>query len=119
MYGLPSDFDPSRFLGRTLDLVSFSVSTVSLRFDGGISITIESCFAHATGQPIVEAERTSIPVRDSRLMQIPGETVIDAKATSDGTLTLVFTGDHVLAIFDDDPMYEAYNITIGDEEIIV
>lgn len=44
MYGLPSDFDASIFVGRELQQVSFTVNTVHLTFDGDVAITLESSF---------------------------------------------------------------------------
>jgi hypothetical protein len=41
VYGLPKDFDGSMFIGRTVELISFSVNTIHISFDGDVSITIE------------------------------------------------------------------------------
>lgn len=119
MYGFPSGFDASRFVGRTLELVSFSENTVHLSFDETVSITIESCFAHWTQGDVGHSHRRTVPVSDSQLMQMLGASIESAEAASDGTLTLRFTNGHMFACYDDAPMYEAYRMRFGDEEIFV
>jgi hypothetical protein len=118
MYGLPTGFATSRLLGCTLELVSFSENTVHLSFDKDVSITIESCFTHSL-ESDSSGERTRLPVRESRLMELLGKSIASAHASAEGTLTLLFTNGQSLACFDDTPEYEAYRIKLGDEEIIV
>ena len=119
VYGLPQGFDSSRLIGCVLEQVSFSENTVHLSFTNDVSITIESCFVHSTQDDFSDVERSRVPVRDSHLMQLLGESVDSAHASADGTLSLRFTNGHVLACFDDTPGYEAYRIKLGEEEIIV
>lgn len=119
MYGLPAGFDTSRLLGCTLTQVSFSENTVHLSFTNDFSITIESSFSHSKPGRLSDVERSRVPVRESQLMQLLGESVDSAHASADGTLRLGFSNGHVLACFDDTPLYEAYRIKLGDEEIIV
>ena len=119
MYGLPSGFDASRFVGRSLEQISFSANTIHLSFDEAVCITIESSFAHSTREHVSHAERMSVPVSESRLMQLLGESIEFAEGAADGTLILRFTNGQALACFDDTPMYEAYRIRFGDEEIVV
>ncbi len=52
-------------------------------------------------------------------MQLVGESIDSAEASSDGTLTLRFTNGQVLACYDDTSQYEAYRLRFGAEEIIV
>lgn len=119
MYRLPSDFDPARLVGCALEQVSFSQNTVHLAFSGNVSITIESCFQHSTRGAPGNAERTSLPVRESRLMLLLGQLIESAHVSEDGTLTLKFADGQTLSCFDDTPQYEAYKIKFGDEEIVV
>ena len=119
MYGLPSGFDTSRFVGRTLEQVSFSANTVHLTFDEDVSITIESSLAHWTGEDVDHSNRITIPVSESRLMQLVGESISSVDASADGTLTVWFSNGHAIACYDDTPMYEAYRLRFGDEEIVV
>ena len=118
MYGLPPGFDASRFVGRTVEQVSFSENTVHLAFDEDVGITISSSFSHSTGRGVFRSARVmSVPVSDSRLMQLAGASVESAESTDEGTLTLRFTNGHVFECYDDSPMYESYHLTFGDEEI--
>jgi hypothetical protein len=99
--------------------VSFSVNTVHLSFSNDVSITIESCFAHSTHGDLDRSERERPPIRESRLMQLVGESIESAQASSDGTLSLKFTNGQILACYDDTALYEAYRLKLGEEEIIV
>jgi|WetSurMetagenome_2_1015567.scaffolds.fasta_scaffold42537_2 hypothetical protein len=119
MYGLGPWFDSSRLVGCTLEQVSFSQNTVDLSFSNDVSITIESCYVHSTPGDLGDAERTCLPVRESRLMQLLGESIETAYASAEGTLSLKFTNGHGFACFDDTPQYEAYRLKLGGEEIIV
>lgn len=119
MYGLDPGFDASRLIGCALEQVSFSENTVHLSFSDDVSITIESCYLHSTRGDLGGAERTCLPVRESRLMQLLGESIETAHASPEGTLSLGFTNGQSLACFDDTPQYEAYRLKLGEEEIIV
>ena len=119
MYGLDLGFDTSRLVGCTLEQVSFSENTVHLSFSRDVSITIEGCYSHSMRGNPRDAERTCLPVRESRLMQLLGESIETAHASPEGTLSLRFTNGQSLACFDDTPQYEAYRLKLGEEEIIV
>jgi hypothetical protein len=119
MYGLPEGFDASRFVGCTLEQVSFSANTVHLSFDNDISITIEASFTHSMPGDTDRSERSSLPILESRLMQLVGQSIQAAQASSDGTLTLTFGNGQALVCYDDTPQYEAYCLKLGDDEIIV
>jgi len=117
MYGLPTAFDASRFVRLTLEQVSFTINTVHLSFSDDVSITLESSFEHLAkdGKP----RRLAVPVTESQLMQLLGESVESAHASTDGTLSLRFGDGQALTCYDDAPMYEAYRLRFGDEEIVV
>lgn len=117
MYGLPPHFDASVFLGHAVELVSFSANTVYVAFDGGLSITIESSFAHTPGDDASARPRQEVPIRESALMQLIGPQVKSAEGGEDGTLTLRFEDGQQLECFDDLAQYECYHITIGTKEI--
>jgi hypothetical protein len=119
MYGLPPGFDTTRLVGCVLEQVSFSGNTVHLSFSNAVSITIESAFAHAVHGDLVHAPMTRIPVRESRLMELLGESIVSAQGSEEGTLSLIFTNGQALACVDDNPQYEAYRLKLGEEEIIV
>lgn len=119
MYGLPIGLDVSCMVGCTLEQVSFSVNTVHLSFSKDVSITIEACFMHSIPGDAGGSKPTQVPLHESRLMQLAGESIESAQASADGTLSLTFTNGHRLVIYDDTPQYEAYRIRLGGEEIIV
>ena len=120
MYGLPKDFDGSMFIGRTVELVSFSANTIHISFDDHLSITITSSFEHRLGteEPTQDCVQR-VPVEESRLMQLAERSVESVEANTDGTLTLHFNGGHLFRCFDDLPNYECYTITHGKKEIYV
>lgn len=123
MYGLPPGFNALRLIGCKLEQVSFSVNTVHFSFSNDVSndvsVTTESCYTHSAPGDAGNAVLTRVPVRESRLMQLLGESIESAGASTDGTLTLTFTNGHRLVFHDDTPQYEAYRIRIGNDEFIV
>ncbi len=119
MYGLPEDFDGIFFVGRVLEVVSYTANSIALGFDGGVSITIESSFEYRHSIDEGEVERQHVPVASSSLMQLIGQPVEAVEAESGGTLTLRFNGGHVFRCFDDQRGYESYRIAHGNGEIFV
>lgn len=119
MYGLASEFDASRLVGCTLENVSFSVNTVHLSFAKDVAITIEACFMHSIPGEVGGSKPMRVPLRESRLMQLAGESIDSAQATLDGTLSLTFSNGHRLELYDDTPQYEAYRLRLGQDEIVV
>jgi len=119
MYGLPEDFDGSFFVGRLLEVVSYTTNSVFLGFDNGVSITIESSFEYRSAINEAHVERHRVPVRSSSVMQLVGHSVEAVEAEREGTLTLRFKGGHVFRCFDDQPNYESYRIAHGNDEIFV
>ena len=118
MYGLPPDFDASVFIGRELEQVSFSANTVHLTFDDDIAITLETSFLFQ-----VDKTKTAVkqkpPVQSSSIMSLVGRRVCSARSTSEGTLTLQFTGDGTFTCVDDSEEYESYHIWLCGKEVVV
>ncbi len=52
-------------------------------------------------------------------MQLLGASVESASACADGTLSLRFGDGQVITCYDDSPLYEAYRVRFGDEEVVV
>lgn len=119
MYGLPQDFDGLFFVGRELEIVSYTANSVFLGFGNDISITTESTYECRLVGNEECVERQQPPVAFSRLMQLVGRKVASVDAEQEGTLTLHFDGGHVFRCFDDQPGYESYRIAHGAEEIFV
>ena len=118
MYGLPKSFDPSVFRGKTLDQVCFSANSITLSFEGRLSLTILGTFILREGRS-ARSVKQAVPVMTSNLMGLTGKTVQTAQASTDGTLVLRFEGGRSLTLVDDSSTYESYAVRIEDEEIIV
>jgi hypothetical protein len=118
MYKLPKDFDGKFFLGRILENVSFSENTVFFGFGENITITAFSSLQHQISGSNESAVQRA-PLTESKLMLLPGRSVIDVTGDQDGTLTLYFDNGHILRIFDDLPNYESFSISDGKREIYV
>lgn len=84
-----------------------------------IIITIESSFSHFATSSTAKVEITPVPVAESRLMQVIGESVVTATGGRDGQLRLSFSNGHLLVIYDDSKIYESYRIFIDNTEIII
>ena len=119
MYGLPEDFNPTGFIGRTVEIVSFTANTLHLGFDGGYSLTVESSFEHGHEGHGAQTLRFGVPVTDSGLMSLVGRSVVAAKAEKPGTLYLRFADGQAFRCFDDSEEYESYRVNCGRTEIIV
>ncbi len=113
MYGLPKDFDGSFLVGHVLELVCFSQNTMSLHFDGDITITIESAFSYNTDQVV------DVPVQQSNLMELLGSSVSTAQGDENGTLSLVFHNRQTLKVYDTTKQYESFTINYEGNRIIV
>jgi len=119
LYGLPEHFDPTGFIGRSLEIVSFTANTVHLVFDGDYSLTVESSFEHRREGRGKGPVRFGVPVRDPCLVSLIGRPVVSAEVERPGTLYLQFDDGQTLRCFDDSQDYESYKINCGGTEIIV
>jgi hypothetical protein len=119
MYKLPKDFGLGFVVGRTLENVSFSENTVFFGFGDHVSITAFSSLQHEFLAGAAQPNKQCVPLNESRLMQLPGHSVVKASGDDEGTLTLVFDNGHILRVFKDDPHYECYSINDGKKEIYV
>lgn len=119
MYGLPENFDGSFLLGRTLEMICFNANQIYLHFDGQVTITIEGTFSHQRAQSGSNTQVLSIPVSESDLRQLLEHKVSAISADKDGTLSLVFDDGQTLTCYDQLPNYESYQISQGDNVIIV
>jgi len=119
MYGLPEDFDPTGFVGRTVEVVSFTANTVHIDLDGDYSLTVTSSFEHGSEQRGEGAVRASVPVKFSGLMRLIGSPVVAAEVERPGTLLLRFDDGQTFRCFDDMEDYESYMINCDGQEIIV
>jgi Family of unknown function (DUF6188) len=109
-------FDERRIQGATLELICFSANTVSLNFDGDLSITVESSLG--LGYDRVDAANLAlkVPVQHSNLMQIVGAKVAQCELANNGDLVLSFDEGHVLVIRAQ-PHYDSFTIAFGSERL--
>jgi hypothetical protein len=121
VHGVPKDFDPTGFVGRRLELISFTANTVHFVLEGDYSLTAESSLEHDLGQCAggIGPIRYEVPVSESGLMQWIGKLVIAGMVERSGTLLLRFEDGQALRLFDDSESYESYKINCAGSEIIV
>jgi hypothetical protein len=120
MYGLPKDFDGSRLVGRSLWQICFGLGQIQLRFDERVTVLVTSSFVYkdsAIPDPKT-IEIPDLPAVQSMLLQLLHCTIVNASGDQEGTLTLEFDNGHVLQCCDRSH-YEAYEIILGDQHIIV
>ena len=110
MKGLPKTFDTSLFVGRTVDQVSFSVNNVSLYFDADLILTVEGPFEHRPAIGDMATAVHQLPVSESKLMQLAGHHVTEARVEGDGGLSLVFEDGQSFRCIRGPEPYECFRI---------
>src|SRR5262245_8890722 len=113
MHGLPKDFNGSFLVGRFLEIVSYTSTSIYLGFDNEVTLTIESSFEYLASHDDGHVERQQVPVRTSSVMQLIGQFVESVNAGDGRTLALRFAGGSVLRCFDDQTSFESYRIANG------
>jgi hypothetical protein len=115
MYGFPTDFDCKTFIGRNLDMVSYTSTQVHLNFSGGIFVTINGGFSHtAHGN-----ERSlKMPVFYPEFIHLCDKAVIDAYVVDNKNLHIIFENQERICIYDD-PNYESYEINQDGKRMII
>jgi hypothetical protein len=118
MYGIPIDFPKDIFLGKTIEMISFSVNQVTVHFDADISISIESSFSLTSSGE--ECTVQVFPLKSSNLIRIIGQRVEDIKFEDSYKTVLIFlTEGDELRCYDDSTEYESLKINLPDREIII
>jgi hypothetical protein len=118
MYGLPRDTDLGFFKGKLLLQVCTGVNEVILRFDGDISLTIQTDIAHRSGEVLTALYKLSIPATPM-LLRLLHSSVIRTEIKAPGTLILEFSNGEAIEIYDTSSQYESYHITYDNRMIIV
>jgi hypothetical protein len=120
MHQLPADFDPSIFLGKTLELVSFSANTVHFAFADGPAITAMGSFQHTRPD---ETTPTAFEIgrepKDTAVPSLAGRAVASAAVEHGHTLRLVFDDASTLWISGGTEEYEDYTLSLSEREIVV
>jgi hypothetical protein len=118
MYGLPKDFDPQYFVARALKMLCFNANQIYLHFDERVTITLEGKYSLSgeAGDPI---EIRDVPNSESRLFALIEKRVVSAGVEGGSTLVLAFETGAVFRCYDDSSQYESYQLSRGDDVIIV
>ena len=113
MYGIPKNFDPGRFAGRTLESLSVGQHVVALVFSANCTINIEGQIAINSGNAV------EVPASLLQLYPLINKDVSSALATEKGTLTLAFADGTELHIFDSNRNFESYNFSFDGKELFI
>ncbi len=117
MYRLPENIDLSFLLQKELEQICFGLHQVIFNFNGNISISVESKMRCVTETSQVLIDRYSAEA--SLLCSLLGYSIIQTKGQEDGTLSLIFSNNIILNIYDDNLSYESYIIRNESKTIIV
>ncbi len=121
MYGLPEDFDGTKFVGRVLLQVCFGLYQLQLHFDGELSISVQSAVAYKqdrTGD-LKRLSVPEIPASPPPLLKLLEHKIVKAFGDDKGTLTLEFDDGQMLQCLEEGSKYESYDINLGKSLIIV
>ena len=118
MYGLPKNLDLGFLLGKALQQICVGSHEVILKFDDDLEVTVTSeCdYKSKTGQFTRVKE---YPASASMICRLLGFSIVKAEGTEDGTLTLRFSNEDTLIIYDDSKQYESYQINYHEHLIVV
>jgi hypothetical protein len=125
VYGIPADFDPAIFVGKTLDTVCFGPYIVTFNFgsEAQLSLTLEGSYEQV-GPPdegwTDRVERLGdVRLTESRLMQLTNHDVVRAIADDAKSLRFHFSNGQTLRLIDDSDHYESFQIYSGDRLWVV
>ena len=90
-----------------------------MSFDGGNQLSFGGRFCFGAADSIDIAPVSEFPLSESAMMRILEGTVTRAACEEDGTLILNFSNGDLLAVYANDPQYEAYELRIDGSEYIV
>jgi hypothetical protein len=119
MYGFPSSFDTSLFVGKPLEQLCFTENTLTLHFANGPSVVVESAIAVSMLGREPERRVHEIPIKTSSLMELLGRVVSQVRVVDAGTLCLLFDSGLVLEIIENSKQYECYSIRYDGKSVVV
>ena len=131
MYGLKADIDLSFFMGRELTQVAVGSYNVQLHFHGPmpsdlsvaqsvVSLSVQGRLEHSSKGSVKEWDGDeNMPLSAASLLGLIGSSVVSVQGDPDGTLTLGFSNQEVLVLYDDSSHYESYTIRHDDDLFIV
>jgi len=117
VYGFPSDFDPSAFVGRELSSVTYVTNVIVLEFDDlVVSVFAEISYRTSSGG---ESYTESPPAERSNLIALLGRTVIAANLPSSRELNLELERGGLIRLVDGSEPYESFLFKVSGREFIV
>ena len=99
--------------------ISFGLYVSHITFENGNIISFTAPFRFADDKNIYDAAVFEFPLQGTNLVRLLGKAVSEVLCDPDGTLDLEFDNTDRLIIYANDPMYEAYTLTIDGREYVV
>jgi len=119
MYGLPSDFDGSFFIGCRLQMVCFNINQIYLHFSNDVVVTVEGGFLYRKTETEQEYKVVEPPILSSDLMCLLEHKIEKVVWDDVGTIKMIFENGHVFECYDSFSNYESYKIKHADKTIII
>lgn len=117
MYKWPNEINPSSLSGSIVELISFSLNTITLVLSDAFVITIESRLVLVLSG--IEDE-IGIPAGNTKLLHLLGKKIeVSTLAVDQSSLLLEFEDDCQLRIEGNDTEYECFHINANGKEFTV
>lgn len=117
MYKWPADIPLSLFQGKVIEAITFTPNAISMAFDDGLVLAVESRLCLRTDQ---EEETILIPASKTGLPSLVGKAVQKCALDADGaSLLLGFADGTRLRLEGGDEMYECYHVHINGTTVTI
>lgn len=119
MYPPPSLEIFYKLMRGDIEQIAYSLSVLSICFEKGDYLGIEAPFRFSKKEKISDSPVLDFPLAESQLMRLLGCKIVHINCDTDGTLELDFSNGDVLIVYANDPMYEAYTLSIDGKNYVV
>ena len=110
MNGIPENLDLPNLVGDRLDSITIQEHQVVLDFDRGMSFVIEGLMdVTRNGSPVARWEQEA-GWSSIAFQKVVGATVKSFAIPSRDELSILFSGNWLLRIYDNSPQYESFHI---------
>jgi len=116
MYPPPDKIIIDKLLNNELESIAYGRCSIHLSFSNGNLISFEAPYRFAKSNELLDSQILDFPTNSSPLMRLLGFHIKRVDCESDGTLTLYFSNDDILILYDDSPLYQAYLLKIEGKE---
>lgn len=117
MYKWPSEISPSSLSGLIVELISFSLNTITIALGESFTVTIESRLVLVVCGIEDEIE---VPAGNTRLLHLLGKKIKMSALDDDGSsLLLGFEDGSQLRIEGNDVKYECFHVNANGKEFTV